>query len=182
MIHTERITSAQHPLLDEWWQLYEAAFPVTERRSAYQHAAALENPAFHCLHLSDSTGFVGIMAYWMWQDTIYLEHLAITPERRGQGLGHHVLASLEGTVVVEIEPATDSVSVRRLAFYESCGFYCLSYPHVQLAYQDGQPDIALWLLSRPQLDEPAIQAFETLYHMGPMQYRDAVAMGADSEG
>lgn len=181
MIHTERITSAQHPLLDEWWQLYEAAFPVTERRSAYQHAAALQNPAFHCFHLSDASGFVGIMAYWKWQDTIYLEHFAITPQRRGMGLGHQALSTLPGTVVVEIEPASDSTSVRRLAFYESCGFYCLAYPHVQLAFQEGLPDIPLWLLSRPQLDEPAIQAFEALYHMGPMQYRDAVAKDSNPE-
>lgn len=181
MIHSVRITSAQHPHLDEWWQLYETSFPVTERRSAYQHAAALQDPAFYCLYLSDFAGFLGIMAYWKWQNTIYLEHLAIIPERRGLGLGHQILEQLTGTVVVEIEPAADSQSVRRLAFYESCGFYCLSYPHVQLAYQDGQPDMELWLLSRPQLDEPGVQAFETLFHMGPMQYRDAVAKDAASE-
>ena len=74
--------------------------------------------------------------------------------------------------MVEIEPAADSTSVRRLAFYESCGFFCLSHPHVQLAYQAGQPDMPLWLLSRPHLDDAEVFAFETMYHMGPMQYRD----------
>ena len=156
----------------EWWQLYETAFPVTERRSMAQHASALTNPDYHCIYLADAYGFVGIMAYWQWQDTIYLEHLAITPERRGQGLGHQALELLQGRVVVEIEPAVDSDSVRRLAFYESCGFFCLSHPHIQLAYQAGLPDISLWLLSRPQLNEAEVLAFETLYHMGPMQYRD----------
>lgn len=156
----------------EWWQLYETAFPVTERRSMAQHAASLTNPDYHCIHLSDAEGFVGILAYWQWKDTIFLEHLAITPDRQGCGLGHQVLALLQGRVVVEIEPAEDSTSVRRLAFYESCGFFCLSYPHVQLAYQAGQPDIPLWLLSRPHLDDAEVLAFETLYHMGPMQYRD----------
>ena len=137
-----------------------------------QHTSALTNPDCHCIYLADAYGFVGIMAYWQWQDTIYLEHLAITPERRGQGLGHQALELLQGRVVVEIEPAVDSDSVRRLAFYESCGFFCLSHPHIQLAYQAGLPDISLWLLSRPQLNEAEVLAFETLYHMGPMQYRD----------
>ena len=137
-----------------------------------QHTSALTNPDYHCIHLADASGFVGIMAYWQWQDTIYLEHLAITPERRGQGLGRQALELLKGRVVVEIEPAVDSSSVRRLAFYESCGFLCLSHPHIQLAYQAGQPDIPLWLLSCPQLNEAEVLAFETLYHMGPMQYRD----------
>lgn len=172
MIQVAPIPSALHPFFSEWWQLYESSFPVTERRSSAQHAAAMQNPAFHCLHLSDAAGFAGILAYWQWQDTIYLEHLAITPERQGQGLGHQALALLQGRVIVEIEPAVDSVSVRRLAFYESCGFYCLSHPHVQLAFQSGQPDIPLWLLSRPLLEESEILAFETMYHMGPMQYRD----------
>ena len=174
MLTATSIPCIQHPRFCEWWQLYETTFPVTERRSVQMHALALENPSFCCLFLEDSAGFAGIMAYWQWQDMLFLEHLAIVKERRGQGLGHQALAMLQGRVVLEIEPVEDDVTARRLAFYESCGFCLLQYPHVQLAYQAGQPDIPLRLLSRPRVSDAEVQGFESEYRAGPMQYRDSV--------
>lgn len=167
-----RLNSLQHPLASEWWQLYETAFPACERRGAEQHAAALHNAAFHCLHLADARGFVGILGFWKWENLCYVEHLAITPERRGQGLGHHVLEHVPAPVILEIEPVSDAATARRLSFYESCGFARLSQSHVQLAYQSGQPDVPLWLLSRPELGNDMVAEFETLFLSGPMRYRD----------
>jgi hypothetical protein len=48
----------------------------------------------------------------------------------------------------------------------------LPQPHVQLAYQAGQPDVPLWLLSKPALCETEVARFVQLYHAGPMRYRD----------
>lgn len=168
-----RIDSAQHPLADEWWALYESAFPATERRRAAQHTAALQQTSFHCLHLADAAGFVGLLSYWQWDSLVYVEHLAINPERRGQGLGHAVLELLPAPAILEIEPVVDEPTLRRLAFYESCGFVRLPQPHIQLAYQAGLPAVPLWLLSRPVLSEAEVAAFEQFYHEYPMQYRDA---------
>lgn len=172
MLYTTRITHAQHPCLAEWLLLYEEAFPASERRSVARHAEVLTNESYHCLHLSDEFGFAGLMAYWQWGDMIYLEHFAIVPARRGQGLGHEALGMLVGNVIVEIEPADDSTKVRRLAFYESCGFLCLPQPHVQLAYQAGEKELPLWLLSRPAMNGEQVARFEQLYAEGPMRYRD----------
>lgn len=137
-----------------------------------QHAAALQEESFHCLHLSDSAGFVGLLSYWQWDSLVYVEHLAITPGRRGQGLGHAVLEMLPAPAILEIEPVVDEATRRRLSFYESCGFVRLPQPHVQLAYQAGMPDVPLWLLSRPLLNAEELAEFEQLYHEYPMQYRD----------
>lgn len=172
MLQLLTISRVQHPRFEEWWQLYEAAFPVTERRSAYQHAAAMQHAAFRCVHLSDEVGFAGIMAYWEWPHLVFLEHLAVVPERRGQGLGHQSLALLPDKVVLEIEPVVDAPTGRRLRFYESCGFCRQPHPHVQLAYQAGQPDVPLWLLSRPRISWGELELFEREYHAGPMRYRD----------
>ncbi len=172
MLTATSISCIRHPYFNEWWHLYESAFPVTERRSVHMHAKALEHSAFHCLYLEDSAGFGGIMAYWQWQNMVFLEHLAIVAERRGQGLGHQALDMLQGRVLLEIEPVADAQTARRLAFYESYGFCRLPHPHVQLAYQSGQPDIPLWLLSRPRVSDAEVQVFEREYLLGPMQYRD----------
>lgn len=169
---TTRLTCMQGTAAREWWQLYEGAFPACERRGAAQHAAALADPAFHCLHLADArAGFCGLLSYWCLGALCYVEHLAIVPERRGQGLGRQALALLSRPLILEIEPVVDAATARRLAFYESCGLARLPQHHVQLAYQAGQPDVPLWLLSRPALDAAAVACFEEAYMAGPMRYR-----------
>lgn len=173
MIST-RISSARHPLAAAWWQLYESAFPASERRDAAQHAAALRHPAFHCLHLADDRGMVGLLGYWLWDSLCYVEHFAVVPERRGQGLGHRVLAQIPQPVILEIEPVVDETTSRRLAFYKSCGYQQLPQPHVQLAYQAEQPNVPLVLLSCPALDATAVARFEELYASGPMSFRTHV--------
>lgn len=167
-----RLRSMQETLAPAWWQLYEQSFPASERRGKRQHAAALQDECFHCLHLSDAAGFAGILSYWLWDGLCYVEHLAILPERRGQGLGHRALELVPAPVILEIEPVVDAATARRLTFYEFCGFTRLPQPHTQLAYQAGQPDIPLQLLSRPALDAAAVQHFEQLYLSAPMRYRD----------
>ncbi len=167
-----RIQSLQHPLAGEWWHLYEAAFPACERRGRVQHAAALQDAAFHCLHLADEAGFAGILGYWQWPGLCYVEHLAIAESRRGQGLGHGTLKLLPHPFILEIEPVVDAATACRLAFYESAGLVRLPQPHVQLPYQAGQPELPLWLLSKPALCEADVARFEQLYHAGPMRYRD----------
>ena len=157
---------------EAWWQLYESTFPASERRGAALHAEAMKDAAFHCMSLVDDAGFAGLLAYWKWDTLIYVEHLAIVPSRQGRGLGRAALAMLDSPVILEIEPVVDTATARRLAFYESCGFEKLSHHHVQLAYQIGEPDIALWLLSRPAVDADTVADFERLFHAGPMRYRD----------
>lgn len=171
-----RLCDPQHPLAVEWLQLYEAAFPPSERRGSAQHAAALADSAFHCLHLADDAGFAGLLSYWQWPECCYVEHLAICEARRGLGLGRRALALVPQPFILEIEPVVDATTARRLAFYESCGLVRLPQPHIQPAYQSGQPDVPLWLLSRPAFDAAAVARFEELFHQGPMMYRDA-AMG-----
>ncbi len=167
-----RLHSPEHPLAGEWWALYESAFPASERRGAEQHAAAMQEAAFHCLHLADAQGFVGLLCYWQWDKLCYVEHLAIVPGRRGLGLGHLALQHVPAPSVLEIEPVVDEQTARRLRFYESCGFVRLPQPHVQLAFQTGQPDVPLWLLSRPAMSAQMVTGFERLFHAGPMRYRE----------
>lgn len=168
-----RIRSSAHPLAGEWWQLYESAFPACERRGNKWHAEALGDAAFHCLHLADAAGFVGLLSYWLLDGLAYVEHLAIAAARRGQGLGHRVLQLVPEPFILEIEPVVDAATARRLSFYESCGLVRLPQPHVQPAYQSGQPDVPLWLLSRPALDAAAVARFEEMFLTVPMRYRDA---------
>ena len=54
--------------------------------------------------------------------------------------GQRILAELSKqgkTIILEINPPVDEISVRRRGFYERCGFAENPYPHVHLPYHKG---------------------------------------------
>ncbi len=145
-----RLQSAADPLFAESWALYEAAFPEVERRSPACHVAAMADAAFHCMRLEQGGAFAGIAFYWKAPQFIYLEHLAIAPARRGQGLGHRALELVCGQglpVILEIEPVVDEATARRWRFYRSAGFHRLPFHHLQPLYHHGDEPMRLELLS-----------------------------------
>ena len=168
-----------HPPSADWWHLYCTAFPPEERRSWSTHELAQNDAAFHATGLYHQNRFVGLMTWWEWGAMLYLEHLAIVDSERGKGYGHAALTLLKakgGDIILEIEPVCHEQQARRLAFYQSCGFKELPYPHIQLAYQQGYPDIPLLLLgcseSGDVLSATTWELFEKRFAAGPMKYRD----------
>lgn len=145
--------------------LYEETFPLCERRAAAHHRAiAAEEKDFYPMELHDTTGaFVGILYYWYWSQPklLFVEHLAIVPAFRGKGYGHAALRHLHrmnACIILEIEPVTDAVTARRLAFYESAGFARLPFEHVQHPYHVGGAPVPLELLSFQTGGTPASAA------------------------
>ena len=176
MLTSTRLMDTASAIFTESWQLYESAFPHEERRALADHALAMAHePHFVCLHLRDSQGFVGILFYWVLSQCVYVEHLAIAPARRGQGLGKAALKLLqqhELPIILEIEPVTDAATARRLRFYEGAGFHRLAAVHYQLPYHRGEPPLRLELLSYPQAaGEALVASFEEDFLAMPMRYR-----------
>ncbi len=163
-----RLSSVEDPLFAECWALYEASFPAEERRTLACHAAAMAEQgagAFHCLRLEDGGSFAGIAFYWQGAGFIYVEHLAICPERRGQGLGHKALDFLRTqgvALILEIEPVADAATERRWRFYRSAGFHRLPFYHLQPVYRRGDAPLRLELLSYPHaMEEAEVAAYES---------------------
>ena len=179
MLVSIRLRDNCAPEFAEAWNLYSAAFPQEERRSLSAHLAAMrDEPGFYCLHLSDAGGFVGLIFYWVLHDCVYVEHLAITETRRAMGFGKQALNLVEAyqlPVILEIEPVIDSVTERRLHFYESAGFHRLGFEHYQLPYHIGGNPLRLELLSYPYSASSAlIDSFERDFHEQVMHYRESV--------
>ena len=178
-LSASRLRNAEHPLYEAAKQLYESSFPREERRSDPQHRRALADEAFHSLALSDERGLAAILYYWQHPDFTFIEHLAVCPERRGCGIGHRVLRmaaeqlSPDRPVILEIEPAVDERTRRRLRFYESCGYRRLPDYHEQQPYHAGLEPLPMELLLLPQggaCRRP--DAFEDYLLTRVMQYRD----------
>lgn len=142
---------------DRWnmvWKLYEDSFPLAERRKEVDHIKAYEDDRFYPLSAWEGNELIGLMFFWEWDSYRYLEHLAVSPTLRGHGYGSQLLRHLrdsEHTIILEIDPLSDDLSVRRLQFYECAGYTLTPYRFVHLPYRLDGKDQELLILSYPKM-------------------------------
>lgn len=154
----ERITTPDHPMYRTAMELYRQSFPLHEQREADSQARVLGHPDYHFLLAYDGERFVGLLLCWETPAFCYVEHFCILPQLRGRRYGQRVLEALTGRgkpVILEIDPPTDEIAIRRKGFYERCGFTPNPYPHVHPAYHAGNRGHDLVILSFPQEITPA---------------------------
>ncbi|MBQ8619537.1 MAG: GNAT family N-acetyltransferase [Clostridia bacterium] len=134
-------------------QLYAQSFPVYEQRQYASQARIMGHEQYHYGMIMEEDAFLGLILYWETADFIYVEHFCMMEQVRGQGLGSRALALLGRggkTVILEIDPPVDAVSMRRKGFYERAGFCANPYPHVHPPYDRAHTGHALTVMSYPQ--------------------------------
>lgn len=136
------------------WELYESSFPITERRKMDDHVRAFSDEQFFPLSAWDGGELIGILFYWEWDSYRYLEYLAVNPDLRGHGFGSELLRHLrdsDHTIILEIDPLVNELSVRRLQFYERAGFTLTPYRFMHLPYRLESQSQELLILSYPKM-------------------------------
>ncbi|MCC9138390.1 GNAT family N-acetyltransferase [Pontibacter silvestris] len=108
--------------------------------------------SFHTI--SAEGHIVGLSVHWQLNGFLYLEHLTITPEQRGRGIGKEAVTWLlrqsEETVVLEVERPVDGLSLKRIQFYKSLGFVLYDqYDYYQPPYEPSAQPVPLYLMSKP---------------------------------
>ncbi|MDR0422320.1 MAG: GNAT family N-acetyltransferase [Proteiniphilum sp.] len=135
-------------------KLYEESFPPAERRRWTDHLRACADGRFHPLSAWEGEELMGLMFFWEWDSYRYLEYLAVNPALRGQGVGSQMLKFLHDpayTVVLEIDPLCNELSVRRLQFYERAGYALTPHRFEHLPYRRGTTPQELLILSYPRM-------------------------------
>lgn len=148
----EPLTSAEHERYHEALNLYRVSFPHHEQREPASQIKILDDEEYHFYLLYDEDLFVGLALCWETETYIYVEHFCILPELRNKTYGEKGLALLgrKGkTVILEIDPPVDAISLRRKGFYERCGFVANPYPHVHPPYHEGNSGHELVVMSCP---------------------------------
>lgn len=152
-----KFKAIKHLNSEQWqkaWSLYENSFPEAERRKLEDHKRATENKLFHPLSVWDDNQFIGIVFYWEWSNYRYVEYLAVSPDLHGHGYGSKIIKKIrdsQHTVILEIDPLINELSVRRLQFYEQAGFTLTPYRFIHLPYRiNGKPQ-ELLILSYPKM-------------------------------
>ncbi len=130
-----RIDQSDKKRWNRVWELYESSFPIAERRKMKDHLRACSDAHFHPVSAWEGGELIGLLFYWEWDQYRYLEYLAINPELRGHGFGSQLLRYLrdsEHTIILEIDPLVNEISVRRLQFDERAGYTLTPYRFVHL--------------------------------------------------
>ena len=145
--------------------LYKVCFSEHEQRERHLQTDIMENEEYHFNLIYENDIWVGEILWWETADFIYVAHFCILPEMRGRRYGQKALALLdeEGkTVILEIDPPIDDVSVRRKRFYERSGYQANRFAHVHPPYKKGFKGHDLVVMSSPdQLSEAEYRAFNS---------------------
>ncbi len=149
----QRLTSDMGELFDQAFALYRTSFPEFEQRSLEKQRVLMHNTAYHLDLVLEDSVFAGLLAYWEFPGYAYIEHFAIHPDFRGKSLGSAVLREFcaeRELVILEIDPPTDAISIRRENFYKKLGFVSNPYAHHHPAYQKRFTPHTLVAMSHPR--------------------------------
>ena len=111
------------------------------------------HPQYHLDGVYDGGCWAGLILYWETESFIYVEHFCIFPELRGQRYGQRALEKLDGkgkTIILEIDPPEDEISVRRQHFYQRLGFVANPYAYIHPSFRRPFHPHRLVLMSYPE--------------------------------
>ncbi|MDR2962061.1 MAG: GNAT family N-acetyltransferase [Bacteroidales bacterium] len=140
-------------------KVYTEAFPEGERRDMEDMLRLYTlNEGFTILVIiSDNGQLVGFLTYWDLGDFVYAEHFAISSEFRNGGYGKRVmegfLAQISHPIVIEVEPPTTEIAMRRIQFYTRLGFILWeNLGYCQPPYRIGEQALAMDLMTWGEID------------------------------
>jgi ribosomal protein S18 acetylase RimI-like enzyme len=133
------------------WEIYTASFPPDERRSYNQQKEIMKNDKYNVIPYLSNNKLIGFLAYWDLTDFIFIEHFAFSSKMRGMGLGSKYLKEflnkVHGQVILEVEPISDDITLRRVGFYKRLGFELNRYDYYQPPFDKSKEPVNLQLMS-----------------------------------
>lgn len=142
-------------LLQEIKSLYFNSFPIEERREWFDIERLLQTDlsGYNMKVIMHHNQFAGFISWWRFDRFCYIEHFAINPNARGNGIGSQALKlfidEVRLAVVLEVElPHEGEMARRRIDFYCRNGF--VAHPHfnyTQPPYSKELPSVPLMLMT-----------------------------------
>jgi ribosomal protein S18 acetylase RimI-like enzyme len=139
---------------NRFYTLLENSFPKDEYKSYEGQKKLFEDPKYDVLASYDQEdNLQGCAAVWKIQNGLFLEHLAVDPKYRNQGLGGKILNALEercDRICLEVDPPETSIAKRRIGFYERHGFVLNHYPYMMPSLEEGKEALPLLVMTYPE--------------------------------
>lgn len=138
------------------YHLMGLSFPDSEIRS-YEGALLLfEKPNYEVLITRDHKGNIGgFIAQWHFEKYLFIEHTAVHPNSRNEGLGTRMLSEYlyhaDKPVYIEVEREETQQAKRRVKFYQRLGFFSTPFGYVQPTYKNLYEKVHLNIMTYPYL-------------------------------
>ena len=136
------------------WKVYKKSFPANEQRPLWQQVQLISNPNYQLFGALQKKQLIGLMGVWGLSDFLFIEHMAIVPRKRNQGLGSRMLKQLlakkVSKAILEVDPPGTSGSDRRIRFYEKAGFFLNRGNYFQPSYHPPKLPVKMRLMSYPK--------------------------------
>ncbi|OQY31361.1 MAG: hypothetical protein B6241_14270 [Spirochaetaceae bacterium 4572_59] len=154
---------------EQFWNLYSHSFPENERRDLDLQRQIMSHPAFQIRHYKNDDLYRGFLNTFHFTEFIFVDHLAVSPDQRGTGIGSSIMNELiESTskpIILEVERPTSNDAVRRIDFYESLGFHLNVFDYIQPPIDEGRKAIPLFLMTYPErLDMKQFEKVRQIIH------------------
>lgn len=133
------------------FEIMDQSFPQDERRKKEEQRALFSVPEYKVFVRREGGKIIAFIAVWEFERFLYVEHFAVSPKKRGGGIGADVLNELmksyDVPVCLEVEPPVTETAVRRITFYERNGMFFNDYDYVQPPLSQGQNSLPLKIMS-----------------------------------
>ena len=130
----------------------KTAFPYEERRDYSDQKECLKNKYFNFFEIYDGDLAVGFTALWVFENFVFIEHIAIDEDKRGSGYGSKAIELLKEKynkpLILEAEAPVTEQQIKRINFYNRLGFNVNSFNYTQPSYHGGE-GVPLLILSYP---------------------------------
>lgn len=136
------------------YEKMSAAFPYEERRDFTDQRECMNDKRFCFFEIYDNDTAVGFISLWNLSGFVFIEHIAIDPDKRSDGYGSKavelVKEAYKKPVILEAEAPETEQQIKRIKFYDRLGFKVNNYPYEQPSYHGGE-GVPLLILSYPHL-------------------------------
>lgn len=130
------------------------AFPYEERRDEAHEKACFLKKEFNFSEIIDAGESVGLVVFWLFDEFLFIEHIAINKEIRSKGYGSKTIEYLKAKyklpIILEVEFPETEIQMKRIRFYENLGFKVNSYSYSQPSYHNAE-GVPLQILSFPEV-------------------------------
>lgn len=128
------------------------AFPYEERRDCFDQKKCLKNKYFKFFEIYDGNTAVGFTALWVFENFVFIEHIAIDEDKRGGGYGSKAIELIKEKynkpIILEAEAPVTEQQIKRIKFYERLNFKVNNFDYTQPSYHGGE-GVPLMILSYP---------------------------------
>lgn len=154
---------------DKIFEIIQQSFPENEYRIYEEQLELLDNNNYNIIFKKENNQIVCFIAYWEFDNFIFIEHFAVSKSNRNAGVGttflKKFLSECDKKVILEVELPIEEFAKKRIEFYKRIGFCENQYPYIQPALRKTSLPLPLKLLSyqNPIDEEEYLLIKDTLY-------------------